>query len=240
MPEQLLLKILTGPRAGYSLPLNDKKEILIGRKKGHIILEDPLISSQHARLFLQKNVWYIQDLGSTNGTFLMGQRIKEEPLPPDTDLSIGGSTLRITTNQQPIASNTNIQPLESAWLLDEERVRELPQERSEQDEIDNALRLPPSLQAVLEVISGDDQGKIFRCQTGNINIGRKIGEIPLTDKEVSRRHAIIEFFGREMIFFRDLGSTNGSIHNGEKIKTTILQNGDSIEVGKTVMRFKIL
>ena len=54
MPEQLLLKIITGPRAGYSLHLTDKKEILIGRKKGHIILEDPLISSQHARLFVQK------------------------------------------------------------------------------------------------------------------------------------------------------------------------------------------
>ena len=237
---EILLKILTGPRAGYSLPLHDKKEIYIGRKKGHIILEDPLISSQHALLFLKKDVWYIQDLGSTNGTFLMGEKIKEEILPLDTDLSLGSSILRITTNQQQIIPTTNVQPLENAWLLDEELLREMAQETNKHDDIDNTLRLPPSLNAVLEVISGDDQGKVFRCQTGNINIGRKIGEVPLTDKEVSRRHAIIDFFGRDMIFFRDLGSTNGSIHNGEKIKTILLQNGDSIEVGKTVMKFKIL
>ena len=102
------------------------------------------------------------------------------------------------------------------------------------------MRLPPSLKSVLEITEGSDQGKIFHCQTGNITIGRKIGEVPLTDKEVSRRHAIIEFFGKDMIFFRDLGSTNGSLHNGEKVKIVILQNGDTIEVGKTVMKFKII
>lgn len=235
----ILLKILTGPRAGYSLPLNNKKEIYIGRKKGHIILEDPMISSQHALLFQKGALWFVKDLGSTNGTFLMGQRIKEEQLPVDTDLSLGSTTLRITTNQQSISPTTKPQPLESAWLLDEERVRNIPNEIRNDDKLDNALRLPPSLKSVLEVISGDDQGKVFHCQTGNINIGRKIGEIPLTDKEVSRRHAIIEFFGKDMIFFRDLGSTNGSLHNGEKIKTVILQNGDTIEVGKTIMKFKI-
>jgi len=236
----LLLKILTGPKMGYSLPLKDQKEIRIGRKRGTLLLQDPLISSEHARLYIRGTKWYVQDLGSTNGVYLAGELIKDCLLPPDVDVLIGGTTIRITSHQQPIATSP-IQPqLNIAWLLDEERVRDLPKELNKNDEIDNFLRLPPSLNAVLEVISGKDQGKVFRCQTGNINIGRKIGEIPLTDQEVSRRHAIIECFGREMIFFRDLESTNGTLHNGEKIRTARLQNGDSIEVGKTVMRFKIL
>ena len=236
----ILLKILTGPGAGYSLPLSNKKEIYIGRKKGHVILEDPLISSQHALLFQNGDIWYVKDLGSTNGTFLVGKRIKEEKLPLDTDLSVGNTTLRITTSRQSIAPTTKPQPLESAWLLDEERVRNVAEGIRNDNKLDNALRLPPSLKSVLEITEGSDQGKIFHCQTGNITIGRKIGEVPLTDKEVSRRHAIIEFFGKDMIFFRDLGSTNGSLHNGEKVKIVILQNGDTIEVGKTVMKFKII
>ena len=236
----LLLKILTGPKMGYSLPLQDQKEIRIGRKRGTLILQDPLISSEHARLYLRGDTWYIQDLGSTNGVYLSGEQVQDHPIPPDEDLLIGGTTIRITTNQQPIAASPIQQQLNIAWLLDEERVRDLPKERNKNEEIDNFLRLPPSLNAVVEVISGKDKGNVYRCQTGNINIGRKIGEIPLTDQEVSRRHAIIECFGREMIFFRDLESTNGTLHNGEKIQTARLKNGDSIEVGKTVMRFKIL
>jgi len=236
----LLLKILTGPKMGYSLPLKDQKEIRIGRKRGTLILQDPLISSEHARLYLRGDQWYVQDLGSTNGVYISGEQVKDSPIPPEVDLLVGGTTIRITNNQQPIASSPIQQQLNIAWLLDEERVRDLPKERNKNEEIDNFLRLPPSLSAVVEVISGKDEGKVYPCQTGNINIGRKIGEIPLTDQEVSRRHAIIEFFGREMIFFRDLESTNGTLHNGEKIQTARLKNGDSLEVGKTVMRFKIL
>ena len=235
----LLLKVLTGSQRGFSLPLSGKQEVRMGRKLGDLLLDDPLISSKHARIYYRKEGWYLQDLGSTNGTFLGGQLVKEKLLPLDTDFSLGNTTLRITQKDAFTTTAAPQNTLEIAWLLDEELLREGQIQKSD-DQIDNALRLPPSLHAVLEVTSGVDQGKVFRCQTGNINIGRKLGEIPLTDQEVSRRHAVIECFGKEMIFLRDLESTNGSTHNGEKIKTVRIQNGDTIGVGKTTMRFRLL
>ena len=66
-----------------------------------------------------------------------------------------------------------------------------------------------------------------------------MGEVPLTDVEVSRRHAVVEVFGREMIFLRDLGSTNGTYHNGRRVSISRLQPGDTIGVGKTVMKLKV-
>ena len=55
--------------------------------------------------------------------------------------------------------------VESAWLLDEERVRDVPEEVRNDNKLDNALRLPPTLKSVLEVIEGSDQGKVFHCYT---------------------------------------------------------------------------
>jgi len=74
---------------------------------------------------------------------------------------------------------------------------------------------------------------------GNIGIGRRQGEVPLTDVEVSRHHAVIEVFGREMIFLRDLGSTNGTYHNGRRVGVAKLSDGDTIGTGKTVMKLRV-
>ena len=66
-----------------------------------------------------------------------------------------------------------------------------------------------------------------------------MGEIPLSDPEVSRRHAVLELFGREMVFLRDLGSTNGTFHNGRKVGVTRIRSGDTLGVGKTVMKLNV-
>ena len=65
-----------------------------------------------------------------------------------------------------------------------------------------------------------------------------MGEVPLSDLEVSKRHAVIEVFGREVIFLRDLESTNGTYHNGRKISVSRLQGGDTIGVGRTVLKLQ--
>ena len=132
--------------------------------------------------------------------------------------------------------------LEIAWLLDEELVEMRTgtgRDRGATDAIGQDLRLPPGLNAIVQVIAGSDAGKVFRFNRGNVAIGRRQGEVPLTDVEVSRHHAVIEVFGREMIFLRDLGSTNGTYHNGRRVSVSRLENGDTIGVGKTVMKLEL-
>jgi UTP:GlnB (protein PII) uridylyltransferase len=69
--------------------------------------------------------------------------------------------------------------------------------RSTADVIGQDLRLPPGLNALVEVVAGQDTGKVFRFTRGNVNVGRRAGEVPLSDGEVSRRHSVIEVFGRD-------------------------------------------
>lgn len=69
------LVMRSGPNAGqvYSL---DQNEIFVGRDlANHIIINDPEVSRRHIRLFLQDNQYGVEDLGSTNGTFINGQRL---------------------------------------------------------------------------------------------------------------------------------------------------------------------
>ena len=59
---------------------------------------------------------------------------------------------------------------------------------------------------------------------------------PLNDLEVSRRHSVIEVFGRDMLYVRDLGSTNGTYHNGRRVQVARIRPGDTVGCGKTVMK----
>ena len=66
------LVIRQGPQAGMSFPLTGN-QMIIGREEGlEIALQDPESSRRHSRVTWQGNQFVIEDLGSTNGTFVNG------------------------------------------------------------------------------------------------------------------------------------------------------------------------
>ncbi len=241
------LKLISGNQQGLNVTLTAGRPLIIGRKHGDLVLDDQLISSRHARIVPRDSGWVLQDLGSTNGTTLDGKLVREAPLQPGSEIGVGNTRMVLfLDNDEPegIPSVGSARPegLEIAWMLDEELVelRGSPNRtHAPTDVIDQDLRLPPGLRATMEVVAGEDAGKVFRFSRGNMVIGRRHGEIPLGDLEVSRRHAVIELFGRRMIFVRDLGSTNGTYHNGRRVAVAALRNGDTVGIGRTVLRFDV-
>jgi pSer/pThr/pTyr-binding forkhead associated (FHA) protein len=238
------LQIISGVRQGLNVPLYTHRALLVGRRSGDLILDDPMVSGRHCTIEFTGGDYVLKDLGSTNGTQVNGKRVKEAVLSAGVEVTIGQSRMIVfrgaDTRQSP--DRRQAPQLEIAWLLDEELV-EVRDGRGRSapppDVIGQDLRLPPGLNAVVEVVAGQDAGKVFRFTRGNVAIGRRMGEVPLTDVEVSRHHAVIEVFGRDMVFVRDLGSTNGTYHNGRRIAVSRLQNGDTVGCGKTVMKLEI-
>lgn len=69
------LVITEGENTGFELPLTGR-EVTIGRAtSSDIVINDEYASTQHAKLVLMNDDWLIQDLNSTNGTFLAGTRV---------------------------------------------------------------------------------------------------------------------------------------------------------------------
>ena len=74
------LSVRRGPEEGQSFPLATDS-VTIGRDPmADIVLSDPEVSRQHARLTRDEEGFEIQDLGSTNGTFVDGKRLSGEPV----------------------------------------------------------------------------------------------------------------------------------------------------------------
>ncbi|WP_144793918.1 FHA domain-containing protein [Microbacterium paludicola] len=84
------LVITSGPKAGLELPLGTEPMTIGRSSESGLVIRDDYTSSHHARLLLRGDTWAIQDLDSTNGTFLSGKRLGTSPV------SIGiGDTVKV-------------------------------------------------------------------------------------------------------------------------------------------------
>ncbi|MEV8249961.1 FHA domain-containing protein [Microbacterium sp. NPDC076768] len=91
------LVITSGPKAGLELPLG-ADSLTIGRSsESALVIRDDYTSSHHARLMLRGDSWAIQDLDSTNGTFVAGQRVSGSPvaLSLGTPIKVGATTFEL-------------------------------------------------------------------------------------------------------------------------------------------------
>jgi pSer/pThr/pTyr-binding forkhead associated (FHA) protein len=71
--------------------------VLVGRAPScTLVLDDDYSSSRHARVFQQDGQWFVEDLGSTNGTFVADQRVEgPTPVPTGTPVRVGRSVLEL-------------------------------------------------------------------------------------------------------------------------------------------------
>jgi len=90
------LLVTAGALAGTSLGLTDQ-QITVGRANdATLVLNDDYASSRHARLFPQDGQWIVEDLGSTNGTYLDRQKVTQPtPVPVGVPIRIGKTVLEL-------------------------------------------------------------------------------------------------------------------------------------------------
>ncbi len=95
-PPARRLVITSGAKEGLELALEDD-QLTIGRSADSgLVIRDDYTSTHHARLMLWDDVWMLQDLDSTNGSFVKGKKVgAPTPVPPNTPVSIGTTTFEL-------------------------------------------------------------------------------------------------------------------------------------------------
>lgn len=88
--------MLTGKNAGSKIEL-DKRELVIGRAPNcDLPLSDEFASNMHAKLVKVGNDWVLQDLNSTNGTYLDGKRVTTPMVvKPNNTIRIGATNFEL-------------------------------------------------------------------------------------------------------------------------------------------------
>ena len=93
-PVLAMLWVKEGDRIGKFYPI--RHGTIIGRKynkEGDLILDEPKVSSSHAKFTMEGDKFFVWDLGSTNGTFVNGKKIREATLLEENDLIKIGDTI---------------------------------------------------------------------------------------------------------------------------------------------------
>jgi len=90
------LQVTAGPLNGTTIRLGESS-ILIGRAPSStLVLDDDYSSNRHARIFPSDGRWFVEDLGSTNGTFLAGSPVHEPtPVPVGTPVRVGQTVIEL-------------------------------------------------------------------------------------------------------------------------------------------------
>ncbi|MDP9033842.1 MAG: DUF4388 domain-containing protein [Myxococcota bacterium] len=159
-----VLRFISGKYQGGEFPIAPDKHVIIGRSSDlDMVLVEDMVSRKHARLALQGDQIWIEDLGSTNGTFVNGEKIKRMRLKEGDRVLIGTSILKL------IAGDAAREGLDVKREMENvAQARRTSQQRTMSGSIEE-VPLPDLLQlfgtskksGVLVIRTDDDVGRIF-------------------------------------------------------------------------------
>ena len=121
------LRFISGKYQGGEYPLSDAGELVIGRSSDlDMVLIEDMVSRKHAKISLAPGQITISDLGSTNGTFVNGEKVKRARLKEGDRILIGTSILKLVAvtrqaGQPVIDAKTAQQRLEATAAAQEKK-----------------------------------------------------------------------------------------------------------------------
>jgi diguanylate cyclase (GGDEF)-like protein len=88
----------------------------------------------------------------------------------------------------------------------------------------------------LTMVAGPTPGRVLTLTSSETVLGRgQSADVQIEERGVSRRHACIRRLSETVCTLEDLGSSNGTFVNGERAHRAILQSGDRVQLGSTVV-----
>jgi pSer/pThr/pTyr-binding forkhead associated (FHA) protein len=164
------LRFISGKYQGGEFPLYPDREILVGRSSDlDMVLVEDMVSRKHAKISISGEQIFIQDLGSTNGSFVNGEKIRRARLKEGDRVLIGTSIIKV------VAVNSADLPADAAQV------------RQQMAEVSSAQR--PShgrtMTGTIDEVPLPDLLQLFTTskKTGVLTVRRKtsVGQVYLRD-----------------------------------------------------------
>jgi pSer/pThr/pTyr-binding forkhead associated (FHA) protein len=106
----LALRFISGKYQGGEFPLEEGREIVIGRSSDlDMVLVEEMVSRRHAKIQMTNATIWIEDMGSTNGTFVNGEKITRAQLKEGDRILIGTSILKVVSVAADADSRRNLE-----------------------------------------------------------------------------------------------------------------------------------
>lgn len=225
--------------------------ISIGRDRAaDIWLDDPAVSGTHAQLAEHDGRLYLRDLGSRNGTYANRMLVSEPHRLADGDvIHVGDTDLTFRASEPTTAPAAAAAPLapptpSAAPPAPPTPSAPLPPATSAippAPEPATPSAEAPSREVRLVVESGPLVGLAFRLAPPSVVVGRDPdADVSLSEATVSWRHARLTAHGAAWTI-ADLGSTNGTRVNGERIepeRQIAIDPGAEVRFGEITLRFE--
>jgi hypothetical protein len=104
--KQFALRFISGKYQGGEFPIAADREIFIGRSNElDVVLVEDMVSRKHAKISWNNDALIIEDLGSTNGTFVNGEKIKRARLKEGDRVLVGTSIVRVALIDAPTGAS---------------------------------------------------------------------------------------------------------------------------------------
>jgi hypothetical protein len=163
-PDQLRysLRFLSGKCQGTEYVLADPMDIIVGRSgDADLILVESMVSRQHARFSLRDAELSVEDMGSTNGTFVNGEKIRRRRLLEGDRVLIGTSIVKVMFSRAPLGTRP---PMPERAAIDEDRTASRYRVSGDLDEVSVAELLEmfssPDREAVIEIAGPDGSASV--------------------------------------------------------------------------------
>jgi len=198
--------------------------VTVGRSDGNtIVIKDEWVSRQHLEVAPGPDGRYhVRDLGSRNGVFVNGQRVQNAALTPNDTVQLGQNTLTFSTGAVNAPPPVRGNALADATSLAAEGTRIADSNGSANG---------------IGSMGGDNDdagglsGNLLLYGRADASIGRAAdSDLVLDHIQISRRHARVRWDGRQYLI-SDLGSTNGTYVNGERIQEAPLTENARVQIG---------
>jgi hypothetical protein len=109
------LRFISGKYQGGEYPLTEAGELVIGRSSDlDMVLIEDMVSRKHAKISLAPGAITISDLGSTNGTFVNGEKVKRADLKEGDRILIGTSILKLISVSRALGASVNAKAAQQA------------------------------------------------------------------------------------------------------------------------------